>query len=116
VKTRKNDLTMTISTGGKTVETTVEELGQLSNEITSLDNIFKEAKGQIDNLLLSHQMGVYKAYKENGNELKISLSVDLKGDSQFVNIKTKISFIAEKVTDELEAMIKLNQPNLPMEE
>jgi len=104
--------TIEISSGGKTVNTTPEKLEQASNELSSLDNIFKEVKGQIDNMLVGHQLSIYKAYKSNANELKINLSINLKGDSQMVNVKSTLSFVAEKITDEIEAQIKINQSKL----
>ncbi len=106
---RKDDTKM------QSIETTPESLEKAANEIISSSNIFMEAKGQINNLLNTHHMNIYKAYKENGNELKVNLSIGLKGDSQIINVKSTISFMAEKITDELEAIIKLNQPKLPLE-
>lgn len=95
--------------GGKTVD--------ITEPLNEIDNILKlktEAKGQIEDMLEEWANYVYKTYKANGNELAVSLSLKLKGDSNGVNVKSSISFTVAKITDVREAEIKFNQEKLPI--
>lgn len=103
---------ITISAGGKSVETTPEGLAYVANEVATLTQIIVEAKGQIDSLLTSWGQDIYRTYKANGNEIKVALGINLEGNSQMVTVRTSINFSTGKISDAMVAEIKLNQPRL----
>lgn len=94
---------------GKTVDIT-KPLNAIQNQTA----IVVEAKAQLANLFENWIDEIHRAFKDNGNELKVGLSVNLKGDSKGVHVKTTISFIAEKITDELEGNVIYGQEKLPI--
>ncbi len=92
----------------------IVDIAQPLNEMVNIGKVMKETIGQIENMLTEWSAHIYKAFKTNGNELSVSLSLKLKGDSQGTNVKTSLSFTTEKITDEREAEIKWNQEKLPL--
>jgi hypothetical protein len=96
---------------GKTVDFT-----RTLNEVQNMESVNKEAAGQISSLILEWSPEWYKAMKINGNELALNLSVKLKGDSGGIKVKSSISFIASKMTDEREAYLSFSQNPLPYED
>ena len=82
------------------------------NEIKNLTQLVIEMRGQIDSLLEEWVGAAYKSYKANGNELSITLKLRLEGDSTNITVKSGISFMVEKITDERAGEIRFGQEKL----
>lgn len=90
----------------------IEVTDEQVTELVSLSRIIKVSQEQINSLLTDWQSFIYKAYKTNGNDLKISIGLHLKGGTEICNIKSSLAFITSKITDERNTEINLNQPEL----
>lgn len=94
---------------GGTVDVT-----ELLSEVANILKLKQEAKGQIEDMLEEWAEHIYRTYKANGNKLAVNMSLNLKGGSDGVNVKSSISFTVAKITDKREAEIKFNQEKLPI--
>lgn len=98
---------------GVCIKTTPDVLAGAADFVAISIKINQEIRGQIQDLLTNWSMPIFKAYKANQNELSLGISVNLKGGSQHAVVKTKLSFTASKITDEMDALVQFNQEPLP---
>lgn len=85
-----------------------------NNEIKNLEQLVREMQGQINSLLEEWASVAYAAYKANEMRVTINLKLRLEGDggNNNVAVKSGISFLVEKITDEREGEIRLGQEKL----
>lgn len=93
-------------------ESKVIDITKPLNEIKNITQLVIEMRGQVDSMLEEWATTAYKSYKANGNELSISIKLKLEGDSENIFVKSGISFLVEKITDEREGEIRFGQEKL----
>jgi hypothetical protein len=89
------------------VSTGKEDLTEKSNELKIAADIAKETKGQITDHIDNWAEKIYDTYKKSSNELSVSLTIKLKGDSQTVKVDSTISFSTGKITDKTEGEVSV---------
>jgi hypothetical protein len=82
------------------------------NALNFMPAVIKEARGQIDNLLDTHKENLLKAYRSNEYDLKIGLTISVKGNITKAAVGTDISYVVEKVKDGLSEMINTSQTSI----
>jgi hypothetical protein len=77
------------------------------------EKVVEEAKKQFGELMDDWSEAIFRIYRINNNELKISLSLHLDGNPSTMMVKTTMSFVTGKMTDEKTQEVNLKQPDLP---
>lgn len=90
----------------------MEEEKKMHNEIKDSTQLVIEMRGQVDSMLEEWATVAYQSYKANGNELAISIKLRLEGDSDNIVVKSGISFMVEKITDDREGEVRFGQEKL----
>lgn len=104
---KKEKTTVTLVHNGEEIDIT-----KGFDEISKITKIIVEIKGQVDHLLETHSLSLYKALKSQANELSIGLAVKVKGLGPNYEVSTDITYVVEKVKDGLDAVVNFSQDNL----
>jgi hypothetical protein len=93
------------------LDTDTEQVGDF--EMPGKEKVIEEAKKQFNELMDNWADSIFRFYRINNNELKISLGLHFDGNPTTLMVKTTMSFTTGKITDEKSQEVNLNQPDLP---
>ncbi len=110
---KKDDTTVTFKSGDTEVTVSGEDLTAAANERDIMDRIVQTAGDQVKDQLGNWKESIYRLYKQNGGDMKVSFNVGLESDGTKCKVKTTISFSMGKISDEIEGEVSL-QPQLPL--